>query len=390
MGNMNHSETPMEKYDEQRALSEQHVRPLYIEGYTDQLSCEPGDEIGFHISTSASQYALEIARLGSEREVLWSKSDLPGAAYPIPEDAPSHGCRWPVAFRLCVPDTWRSGYYEVSMRAEDSGGHFTHRNRRTAEGAMFFVVKSAQPGRSTKMLIQLATNTYNAYNNWAGYSLYGYQGRGKLQGHRVSFNRPLAGFFSRWELPFVAWAEQNGYALDYAVNTDLEYHSELLNHYRLVLSVGHDEYWSAGMRDNLEAFIADGGNAAFFSGNAVCWQVRCEEDGRALVCWKQWYNQDPVYKTDDYRLLSTLWGHYLVDRPENQLTGVGFLHGGYHLSHGQFMDGPGEYTVHRPNHWAFEGTNLKRGDTFGGADTIAGIEVSLLISRVICESWVRV
>ena len=260
------------------------------------------------------------------------------------------------------------------MRAEDSGGHFTHRNRRTTEGAMFFVVKSAQPGRSTKMLIQLATNTYNAYNNWAGYSLYGYQGRGKLQGHRVSFNRPLAGFFSRWELPFVAWAEQNGYALDYAVNTDLEYHSELLNHYRLVLSVGHDEYWSAGMRDNLEAFIADGSNAAFFSGNAVCWQVRCEEDGRALVCWKQWYNQDPVYKTDDYRLLSTLWGHYLVDRPENQLTGVGFLHGGYHLSHGQFMDGPGEYTVHRPNHWAFEGTNLKRGDTFGGADTIVGYE----------------
>ena len=77
MGNMNHSETPMEKYDEQRALSEQHVRPLYIEGYTDQLSCEPGDEIGFHISTSASQYALEIARLGSEREVsAWTKLNL--------------------------------------------------------------------------------------------------------------------------------------------------------------------------------------------------------------------------------------------------------------------------------------------------------------------------
>ena len=148
----------------------------------------------------------------------------------------------------------------------------------------------------------------------------------------------------------------------------------MLEHYKLVLSVGHDEYWSAPMRDHLEAFIANGGNAAFFSGNSVCWQVRSEDDGRALVCWKQTYNQDPVYKTDDYSTLSTLWSHYLVDRPENQLTGVGFLQGGYHLSHGQFMDGPGEYTVHRPEHWVFEGTNLARNDTFGGDDTIVGYE----------------
>ena len=156
----------MEKYNEQLALSEQLVRPLYIEGYTDQLSYEPGAKIGFHISTSASQYALEIARLGAEREVVWSEKELPGAAYPIPEDASSHGCRWPISFTLRVLDTWRSGYYVVTMRVEDRGGHFTHRNRRTAEGGMFFVVRSGHPGRDTKILLQLATNSYNAYNNW--------------------------------------------------------------------------------------------------------------------------------------------------------------------------------------------------------------------------------
>ena len=128
------------------------------------------------------------------------------------------------------------------------------------------------------------------------------------------------------------------------------------------------------MRDTLEAFIANGGNAAFFSGNSVCWQVRSEDDGRSLVCWKQSYNQDSVYKTGDYRTLSTLWSHYLVDRPENELTGVGFLQGGYHLSHGQFMDGAGEYTVHRPEHWVYEGTNLAQDDTFGGEHTIVGYE----------------
>ncbi|MCA9056750.1 MAG: hypothetical protein KDA75_23145, partial [Planctomycetaceae bacterium] len=75
-----------------------------------------------------------------------------------------------------------------------------------------------------------------------------------------------------------------------------------------------------------------------------------------------------------YATLSTLWSHYLVDRPENQLTGVGFLWGGYHRSHGQFMDGPGAYQVHRPDHWLFEGTDLKRDAQFGGKDTVVGYE----------------
>ena len=356
------------------AVSESQIRPLYIEGYTDQLSYQSGDEIDFHLSTSASQYSLEIARIGTDYEIVWQEKDLPGTAYPVPEDASSKGCHWPASFTLCVPDTWRSGYYVAKMQVADSGGAFTHRSHRTAEGALFFVVRSAQPGQNTKILIQLATNSYNAYNDWGGFSLYAFHGRSNLQGHRVSFNRPLTGFFNNWERPFVAWAERNGYVLDYATNTDIEFYPELLQHYKLVLSVGHDEYWSAGMRDNLESFITNGGNAAFFSGNSVCWQVRSEEEGRALVCWKQFYNQDPVYKTDDLRLLSTLWSHHLVNRPENQLTGVGFLYGGYHLSHGQFMDGSGEYHVHRPDHWVFQGTGLNRGDSFGGTDTIVGYE----------------
>jgi hypothetical protein len=56
------------------------------------------------------------------------------------------------------------------------------------------------------------------------------------------------------------------------------------------------------------------------------------------------------------------------------LTGVGFLFGGYHRSHGQFMDGKASYTVHRPDHWVFEKTGLKQKDEFGGKDTIVGYE----------------
>ena len=63
-----------------------------------------------------------------------------------------------------------------------------------------------------------------------------------------------------------------------------------------------------------------------------------------------------------------------MKRPENTLTGVGFLWGGYHRSHGQLMNGSGAFTVHRPDHWVFAGTNLARGTEFGGKDTIVGYE----------------
>ena len=38
------------------------------------------------------------------------------------------------------------------------------------------------------------------------------------------------------------------------------------------------------------------------------------------------------------------------------------------------MDGSGAFQMHRTDHWVFEGTELKKGDEFGGADTIVGYE----------------
>ena len=349
-------------------------RPLFIEGYSGQVSYSHGEELKLHTSTSGQQYGIQIKRHGAKVETVFSKSGIRGAEHSIPENASSHGCKWPVGFRMSIPANWKSGYYEVLFRTEDRGGKFVHRNRRSAEGGCYFILRAANPGENSKILLQFSVNTYNAYNNWGGSSLYGFHGRAKLQGNRVSFHRPPHTLFPNWEAPFVAWAENNGYELEYASNMDLELRPEILRNYRLVLSVGHDEYWSAPMRDNLEKFIADGGNAAFFSGNSVCWQVRWEAGDHALTCWKQWFNQDPLYSQKNHRLLSTLWSHHLVKRPENELTGVGFLHGGYHRSHGQFMDGKGSYTVHRPDHWVFAGTNLKRKDEFGGKDTIVGYE----------------
>ena len=347
---------------------------LFIEGYAGQRSVAQGEEIPIHVSTTAAKFEIEVARLGAAREIVWKKSDVPGQVQPVPEDASANGCHWPESVRVPVGAEWKSGYYEIVFRAADGGGKWTHRGARTATSSSFFIVRQANPGTTSKILLQLCTNTYNAYNNWGGFSIYAYNSVSNNQGHRASFERPGSPQFSRWELPFVIWAEKNGYALEFAANDDLEFRPEILANYKLVLSVGHDEYWSTPMRDNLEAWIAKGGNVAFFSGNTCCWQVRSEDNGRAFTCYKQNYLLDPVFATRDFKTLSTLWSHHLLQRPENQLTGVGFLWGGYRKSHGQFMEEPSEYEVHRPEHWIYEGTGLKRGDKFGGKDTIVGYE----------------
>lgn len=354
---------------------------FFVEGYAWPLSVAPGESVSLHVSSSAPEVRYEISRLGANTYLTKTNQlgsaatfSSPGKAYPIPEKASSEGCNWPAAATINIPKNWPSGYYEVRMTVNDTGGGFTHRGRRTATSTCYFVVRSAQPGQTSKILLQLATNTYNAYNNWGGFSLYAYNGRGGNQGNKVSFLRPPASQFYNWELPFVTWAEKNGFKLDFATNEDLEFRPEILKNYKLVLSIGHDEYWSAPMRDSLEAYIAGGGNVAFFSGNSICWQVRAENDGTALTSWKQNAGSDPHFKSGQLATLSTLWSHHLVQRPENKLTGVGFLFGGYHKSHGHFMGGSGGYTVHRPGHWIFEGTGMLQGDLLGSKDSIVGYE----------------
>lgn len=339
----------------------------FVFGYTDQLSYLPGETVSFRLSSSERQVDLLIERQGGTTQTVHQESGIQCSAQIIPDRAASDGCDWPETFAFHIPDQWASGAYVARLSTTKDSG-------KKAETSILFVVRSATPGRNTKILLQLATNTYNAYTNWGGHSLYSYHDRDGLQGHRVSFDRPIRSQYSKWEFPFAQWAESNGFQLDYAVNSDLEFHPEMLDQYRLVLSVGHDEYWSSPMRDHLETFISRGGNVAFFSGNTCCWQVRSEDEGRALTCWKQAWVLDPLFRRGDQRLLSTAWSHHLVKRPENELTGVGFLFGGYHLSHGQHMDGPGSFRVHRPDHWIFDGTGLKQEDRFGGKDTVVGYE----------------
>jgi N,N-dimethylformamidase beta subunit-like, C-terminal len=129
--------------------------------YTDRLSYRPGDEVRFHTSTSAPRYSIEIARVGARREVVWTRSGIPGALHPTPPEAFGRGCGWPDGFAFRIPSDWRSGYYAVTLRAEDAKGE-------PLEWDHFFVVRARDRRRTAKILMILSTNTYAAYNTWGG------------------------------------------------------------------------------------------------------------------------------------------------------------------------------------------------------------------------------
>jgi hypothetical protein len=373
-----------------------------VEGYATPSSVSPGESVDLHCAATVANVSIEIARVGAKRAIVWRADRVRVAAHDVPADAAANGCRWPVTVSVPIDSAWRSGYYEVRFRAADA-------DPSCASSEAFFVVRSAHPGRHASIVLALSTTTWCAYNDWGGPNLY-------MGGTRVSFDRPLPkGFLTRpaapndrlanvtapgdrevtgwidylvahgvgvwsgaagwynWERRFVAWAEAKGLRIDYLTSLDLHTRADVLDPYRLYLSVGHDEYWSWEMRDTVEGFIGRGGNAAFFSGNTAFWQVRIT-DG-AMTCWKDRAPRlDPVVGTSDQRRLSGLWSHPCIGRPENELTGVSFCHGGYARIGGGAPNGSGGYTVQRPEHWAFAGTGLRYGDVLGAGPVVVGYE----------------
>lgn len=382
-----------------------------IEGYAGRLSYRPGDVAELHISTRATTYDVIVERWGAERTSVWNAVDLPGRHHEVPADADSNGCRWPVAVEVPIGDEWASGFYLVTLSAQGSEA-----GRDTAHAC--FVVR-AHPSERASTLLVLTTNTWNAYNTWGGRSLY-------TGGHQVSFRRPFGrGLLSRplvdrddrksrptrrgetpdadghifqeyrttndypsaigstgWftsERRFVEWAEAAGHRFDMAVSSDLDDHPDLLDGYELVVGVGHDEYWSTGGRDAIDAHVAGGGNVASFSGNTMFWQVRliAVDDSHAsahMVCHKYKAHTDDPVAADDPTAMTGMWCDPMVGRPEWSTLGAGSAHGLYHRFGKATARGVGGFQIVEPGHWMLDGTELGWGDTVGVDDGVVGYE----------------
>src|SRR6476661_10967836 len=87
----------------------------FIHTYAGPISCEQGETVDLFVSTSANQYAIEVARLGAQRTIVYERSGITGARHEAPADASYNGCRWPKSTTIPTKADWPSGYYQVLL-----------------------------------------------------------------------------------------------------------------------------------------------------------------------------------------------------------------------------------------------------------------------------------
>jgi len=317
-----------------------------IQGFATDISVNRGDTVFFKISTPASAYTITIYRMGFYQGNGARQIAALTPSVPLPQSQP--GCltnpptglvdcgNWAVSASWTVPSTVVSGIYFARLQRTDTGG----------SSHIMFVVRD--DASHSDLLFQTSDTTWQAYNQYGGDSLYlGSAPSSDGRAYKVSYNRPFAtrgqatGYgTSNWvfygEYPMVRFLEANGYDLSYSSGVDTDRRGALIKNHKVFLSVGHDEYWSAGQRANVEAARAAGVNLAFFSGNESFWKVRWENsiDGsatpyRTLVSYKETKSTTPIDPQDPPTWTGTwrdpTWSPPADGgRPENAMTGTIF------------------------------------------------------------------
>jgi len=342
-------------------------RDRSIEGFATEFSVDQGETVSFKIATDSTDYRIDIYRLGyyggmGARKVatIERQSETP-QVQPHPIVDMERGLidcgNWGVSAEWEVPEDAVSGVYLAVMRRQDG-----------TEGAneIPFVVRG--DGTASDIVFQTSDTTWQAYNPWGGANFYGGDvpvdpeeiisynppncscGLNAIgRAYAVSYNRPfLHSEIYAWgpqnylfgvEYSAIRWIEQNGYDVSYIGGADTARAGAQLLDHQMFLSVGHDEYWTAEQRANVEAARDAGVNLSFFSGNEVYWKARWETsidgDGmpyRTLVCYKETWagtSIDPSGTSTGTWRDERFWDE--GQEPENSLTGTMFQVDAYRL-----------------------------------------------------------
>ena len=355
-------------WDQFASVSQQDA----ISGYGSAISVNHGSPIDLFVTTTAPSFTIDVFRTGwyggAGARKVQSLGTFPGVHQAIPPPDPVTGmvaCNWQKTTTLNVPASWVSGVYLAKLTASNGNASF-----------IFFVVRN--DGGTEAVDFQTSVTTYQAYNVWGGVSLYDNTTNKSVYKYphatKVSFDRPFdpndsngAGHFLYFEYPFIRWAESHGYDMTYTTDVDTHTNVNPLTNHKVFLSVGHDEYWSKGMRDNVQSAINAGVNAAFFSANTDYWQIRFEPDAagspnRVEVGYKDVanFNQapgpDPQWNVNN-AIVTTRWRDDPVNLPENGLLGVMYQ---------DQVQKSYPFVVSNASNWIYAGTGFTNGTSIPG------------------------
>jgi N,N-dimethylformamidase beta subunit-like protein len=326
-----------------------------IEGYADRTGVLPGEQVRLFVSTSAREFGVTTYRMGwydgLQGRRVWQSGPLPGrrqAPAQVVAATRTVTTRWTPSVTVDTTG-WPPGCYLFKLRASSGGQRYVP-----------LVVRSATT--AGRVVLMAAVNTWQAYNEWGGYSLYDGPGGRPDRSRAVSFDRPYDGSgavkFLAYDRPVVARAERLGLPLAYVTNADVATRPQLLCGARAVISLGHDEYWTRGMQDAVVAARDSGTNVAFLGANAEYWRARYGATplgpDRLLIVYKS-AATDPARGVDD-RDVTTRFRDPPAASPENGLVGMRY----------ECFPVNGAYRVEAPDFWAFAGTGVRRGTTFPG------------------------
>jgi hypothetical protein len=331
-----------------------------IEGFTSRVSGLTGDPIALMVSTSAARFRVVAYRFGNYHggpaHEVWSSSEEPGGRQPGPlKVAPrTRTVVAPWRTSLTVPTVgWEEGFYGLRLVGSDGW-----------ESVVPYVVRSRTLAGKVALVAPVAT--WQAYNDWGGYSLYRAP-PGDRPAWAVGFDRPYdgdrAGELAYSVVPVATTAERAEVPLGFLTDVDVDRDPALLGGALAYVSVGHDEYWTRRMRGAVEAARDSGTNLAFLGANTMYWKVRlADRDGaeaRVLVGYKLDAALDPART----RAPLDATGKFR-DAPEGnerRLTGMDY----------ECFPVEAPFRVVSPHWWGFAGNGVRAGTQFPG---LVGVE----------------
>ncbi|HWY36116.1 MAG TPA: N,N-dimethylformamidase beta subunit family domain-containing protein, partial [Nitrosopumilaceae archaeon] len=315
---------------------------LITDGYMDKTSYNPGDTASVFVNSvavfnNAKLYLHNVHHKNVDSVIV---NLLPQSVSPLNTKPYEDGFGYSVSFTFIIPHNLKSGMYNW-------------------ENKIFFIVKNAV--KNADITIIYDSNTEAAYNLAGGKCLYNSGSTNSIKADAVSILRPLTTreitYNRKYSDGIMKWLHNlNGYNFQFICDQDMDEYSEIQNS-KIIVVVGHSEYWSRQGRLNFDKFVDSGNDAIVLSGNTMWWQVRYSKDKTKIICYKN-------YGTDTCTnplLITTNWTDPSLHYPDLKSIGVDYMHGG--ISYDTTFHGWYGYKIMRPNSPLLTGTGLSFDDT---------------------------
>jgi hypothetical protein len=349
-------------------------RSPWIEGYCSKQSVRAGESIDIKVSTDPQrQFRLEIFRTGyyagTGARLMATIGPIQGKAQPTPDLGPKNlnECQWETSHTLRIPEDWISGVYLGRLTTIPQTPQEPY-----WQSYVIFVVTDDRP---CDILFQCSDNTWQAYNQWPSkYSVYTHPKGNQGPWADVSFDRPYgreaqfdsvvndpltqgSGEYLPLEFPLAYWLEEQGYDVSYCCNSDMLSPERGLKA-RSFISVGHDEYWDIRQYRSVEAMRDGGVSLLFLSGNSVCW----------VSPFRNSFDGSPnriLFRGGPYGANRQITEARAKDHGPFPERGPdeGYLMGARNV---EPVNGGGDWICTMPEHWIFEGTGMKQGESIPG------------------------